>query len=57
MDYVILNNDDWEDQGRKYKLLSYERKPNSTATKLVLEYNGNTIEKTVPYHTIEWMED
>lgn len=57
MDYIMLNNESWEDSGRKYKLISLERRPGTTATELILEYNGELIKKTVPYHTIEWMED
>lgn len=57
MDYIMLNNDNWEDAGRKYKLISLQRRPGSTATELVLEYNGQEFKKVVPYHVIEWMED
>ena len=56
MDYIRLDNDSWEDAGKKYKLVSLYRHANSTATDLVLEYEGNVTKRTVAYHQIEWLE-
>jgi hypothetical protein len=57
MDYIMINSDDWNDAGKKYKLIKLERRPGSTATELTLEHDGKLIYRTVPYHNIEWSED
>jgi len=57
MDYIMINSDDWNDAGKKYKLIKLERRPGSTATELILEHDGKLIHRTVPYHNIEWSED
>lgn len=35
--YITLDNDKWEDLGKKYFVLEYNRRANSTAVDLVLE--------------------
>lgn len=56
--YIRIDNDKWEDAGKLYKVIEYFRRdPNSTAVHLVLEYNNETIQRVVPYHCIEWIED
>jgi len=57
MDYIMIDNDNWEDAGKKYKLLELNRRTDSTATELVLEYEGTRIQRVVPYHSIEWLEE
>lgn len=57
MDYIMIDNDSWEDAGKKYKLIELHRRPESTATELVLEYNGEKIHRVVAYHNIEWIEE
>jgi|APGre2960657404_1045060.scaffolds.fasta_scaffold645910_1 hypothetical protein len=57
MNYIMLNTDNWEDVGKWYRLVSLNRRTNSTATELVLEYNGKTFERVVAYHQIEWEEE
>ena len=57
MDYIMLDNDKWEDAGKKYRLISLERREGSTATELVLEYDGITIKKVVPYHNIRFIDE
>jgi hypothetical protein len=57
MDYIMINSDKWEDAGKHYRLVSLYRRPESTATELVLEYNGETVSKVVPYHSIEWIKE
>lgn len=58
MHYIRLDNDDWEDAGKTYKLLSYNRRnPNSTAVELELEYAGQVNKRVVPVHVIEWLEN
>jgi len=56
--YIRINSDDWEDVGKLYKVLEYFRRdPDSTAVELTLEHNNEKINKVVPYHWIEWIED
>ena len=57
MDCVILNTDRWEDAGKKYRLISLERRTSSTATELVLEYEGVRSSRVVAFHQIEWVEE
>lgn len=56
--YLKINSDNWEDAGKIYRVHVYSRpNPESTAVHLKLEYNGEEINKVVPYHWIEWIED
>ena len=57
MEYIMIDNDMWEDAGKKYKLISLVRRPGSTATELELEYEGKTINRVVAYHNIQWVEE
>lgn len=57
MDYIMLDNDKWEDAGKRYKLISLNRRPESTAVELELEYDGQTIRRVEAYHNIEWLEE
>jgi hypothetical protein len=57
MDYIVLNTDKWEDTGKKYRLISLLRREGSSATELVLEYEGVQSSRVVAYHQIEWLED
>jgi hypothetical protein len=56
MDYIKINNDQWDDLGIVYRVIEYKTRGNSTAVDLVLEYNGETIQRTVANHQIEWLE-
>lgn len=56
MDYIKIDNDQWTDFGIVYKVIEYKTRGNSTAVDLVLEYNGETIQRTVANHQIEWLE-
>jgi len=45
--YITLDNDKWEDVGKRYFVLEWIRKKESTAVHLVLEdENGNIITRT-----------
>lgn len=57
MDYIMIDNDKWEDAGKKYKLISLNRRPESTAVELELEYEGQTIHRVEAYHSIQWVEE
>jgi hypothetical protein len=57
MDYVMLNTDKWEHLGKKYRLISLEKREGSSATELVLEYEGVQSRHVVAYHQIEFMEE
>jgi len=57
MDYVVLNTDRWEDAGKKYRLISLHRREGSTATELVVEYEGVQTSRVVAYHQIEFIEE
>jgi hypothetical protein len=56
MDYIKIINDQWSDLGIVYKVIEYKTRPPSTAVDLVLEYNGETIQRTVASHQIEWLQ-
>lgn len=56
MDYIKIDNDQWSDLGVVYKVIEYKTRIDSTAVDLVLEYNGETIQRTVANHQIEWLE-
>ncbi len=57
MDYITLNTDRWEHAGKKYRLLSLNRREGSSATELVLEHDGVQSSHVVAYHQIEWLEE
>lgn len=57
MDYIMLDNDKWEDAGKKYRLISLNRRPESTGVELELEYNGEIVRRVEAYHNIEWLEE
>ena len=57
MNYIMIDSDMWEDAGKKYRLISLNRRPESTATELVLEHGGITINKVVPYHSIQFIDE
>lgn len=57
MDYVTLNTDRWEDAGKKYHLISLHRREGSTATELVVEYEGVQTSRVVAYHQIEFIKE
>jgi hypothetical protein len=45
--YISLDNDMWDDAGKKYFVLEWSRKKSSTAIRLVLEdEDGNIITRT-----------
>jgi hypothetical protein len=47
--YITLDNDKWEDVGKKYFVLEWSRTKDSTAVHLVLEdENGIIIQRTEP---------
>ena len=58
MDYIRINNDDWNDAGIIYGVLEYSKPVDSTGVKLVLE-NRETkeiIHRVIAEHQIEWLE-
>ena len=57
MDYIMIDSDKWEDAGKKYKLISLRRRPDSTATELELEYNGEIVRRVVAYHNIRFNDE
>lgn len=57
MEYIMIDNDMWEDAGKKYKLISLVRRPGSTATELELEYEGQTIRRVEAYHNIHFIDE
>jgi hypothetical protein len=47
--HITLDNDKWEDVGKKYFVLEWSRTKDSSAVHLVLEdENGNVIQRTEP---------
>lgn len=47
--YITLDNDKWEDLGKRYFVLEWKRKAGSSAVDLVLEDKyGNIIRRTEP---------
>jgi hypothetical protein len=47
--YITLDNDRWEDLGKRYFVIEWKRRTNSTAVDLVLEDEcGNIIRRTEP---------
>ena len=47
--YITLDNDRWEDLGKRYFVLEWKRRTNSTAVDLVLEdEHGNIVRRTEP---------
>lgn len=56
MDYIMIDSDDWIDAGTEYRLVSMSRRPDSTATDLILEHNGKTTQRVVAYHSIRWIK-
>lgn len=57
-DRVRIDNDMWEDHGKIYNVVSYKRRPDSTAVELVLQLeDGSTVNRTVAMHQIDWIDD
>lgn len=54
---IRINNDMWDDAGKVYEVISYQRMPNSTGVKLQLEYNGVLYNRVVPLNQIEWIHE
>lgn len=54
---IQINNDLFDDVGKVYKVISYERQADSTAVRLELEHNGEKINRVVAYHQIEFLEE
>ena len=53
-----FNNDQWEDVNKVYFVHSLQSRPNSTGVSLSLEdKDGNTHERVVAFHQIEWIDD
>jgi hypothetical protein len=50
-----IHSDFWDDIGKIYNVVSYEKRQESTAIALTLEYNGSIIRKVVPIHEVEWL--
>ena len=45
--YITLDNDKWDDAGKRYFVLEWSRKKSSTAVRLVLEdEDGNIVTRT-----------
>lgn len=57
MQRIRINSDNWDDFGKVYQVISFERRVGSTATELVLEYDGQVVKRTVAIHNIEWLDD
>jgi hypothetical protein len=58
MDYIRINNDNWDDLNVIYAVLEYYKTPGSSAVNIVLE-NCETkeiIHRVVAEHQIEWLE-
>lgn len=52
-DWITLDNDKWYDHGKKYLVLSFSYRPNSTAVELTLEdENDNIFHRTEPMNVI-----
>lgn len=57
MQNLVINSDLFDDAGKVYKVISYERQADSTAVRLELEHNGEKINRVVAYHQIEFLEE
>lgn len=45
--YITLDNDKWDDLGKRYFVVEWSRRDNSTAVDLILEdEDGNTLHRT-----------
>lgn len=58
MDYIKIDNDQWNDLGKVWRVLEYHTRPNSTAVQLVLEdtTTNEVHTRVVASHQIEWLE-
>lgn len=58
MDYIKIDNDNWDDHNKVWLVLEYHNNLNSTAVSLVLEDTdtNEVIHRTVASHQIEWLE-
>lgn len=53
--YVKINSDNWDDIGKVYRVSSFVRRDNSTATELtILNDDGTIVNRVVPFNQIEW---
>lgn len=56
--YIQIWSDNWSENGRIYKVLSYFKPADSTGVHLELQDSEGIIEKKViPIHNIEWIPD
>lgn len=58
MPMIKIWNDNWEENGKLYRVHGYNKPANSTGMHFELEdTDGNFITKVIPYHDIEWIDD
>ena len=58
MDYIKIDNDNWDDHNKVWAVLEYHTTPGSTAVRFVLEdtQTKETHERVVASHQIKWLE-
>lgn len=59
MQYIRIDNDNWEDARKTWSVREYSTRENSTAVTLVLEdiETGEVHTRVVASHQIEWIEE
>lgn len=56
-DHMRIDSDHWDDVGKIYHVVSYKRRPDSTAVELELQIeDGAIVKRVVPIHQIEWVQ-
>lgn len=57
-DHVRIDDDMWDDHGKIYYVVSYKRRPDTTAVELELQIeDGTIVKRVVPIHQIEWVSN
>lgn len=58
MDYIMIDDDRFENRNKVWGVIEYHTRPNSTGVHLVLEdpLTGETKSCVVASHEIEWLE-
>lgn len=46
-DYISLDNDMWDDCGKRFYVREVSYRPNSSAVDVVLEHNNEVVKRTV----------
>lgn len=57
MQYIMINNDMWDDIGKVFRVVEMSFNPESTGISFKLEHDGITTLRTIPTNQVEWIDE